>query len=162
MAQTLEVVLVMSQGLPDWVSFAAVLLAGLVAGLLFGTSLEQLQLKALDASGWVVARQSIDAVFSRLMPWLWNTTLVLLFVAAYYNRGAARWLMNAAGAMLLLGIVLTLVFEVPINKQIAVWTPASVPANWAALRDRWVTFHFARTAAGMVAFVFALLGLMKG
>ncbi len=147
--------------LPDVSSFAAVLLGGLVAGLLFGTSLEQLQLKALDASGWVVARQSIDAVFSRMMPWLWNTTLILFFVAAYYNRGASRWLFNAAGAMLLLGIVLTLVFEVPINKQLAAWSPTSVPANWAALRDRWVTFHFARTAAGVVAFVFALLALVK-
>ena len=63
--------------------------------------------------------------------------------------------------MLLLGIVLTLVFEVPINKQLAVWTPTEVPANWAALRDRWVMFHFARTAAGVVAFVLALLGLVK-
>ena len=150
-----------SRVLPDAVSFGAVLLAGLVAGLLFGTSLEQQQLKALDAPGWVVARQSIDAVFSRMMPWLWNTTLVLLFVAAYYNRGAARWLMNAAGAMLLLGIVLTLVFEVPINKQLALWTPDAVPANWAGLRDRWVTFHFARMAAGVAAFVLALLGLLK-
>ena len=150
-----------AQVLQDASSFAAVLFAGLAAGLLFGTALEQRQLKALDASGWVVARQSIDAVFSRMMPWLWNTTLILLFVAAYYNVGAARWLMNAAGGMLLLGIVLTLVFEVPINKQIAVWTATSVPANWTALRDRWVTFHFARTAAGVVAFVLALAGLMK-
>ncbi len=59
--------------------------------------------------------------------------------------------MNAAGAMLLLGIVLTLVFEVPINKQIAAWSPTAMPAHWHALRDRWVAFHFARTAAGVVA-----------
>ena len=85
-----------SRVLPDVVSFAAVLFAGLVGGLLFGTALEQRQLNVLDASAWLAARQSIDSVFSRLMPWLWNTTLILLFVAAYYNHGAARWLMNAA------------------------------------------------------------------
>ncbi len=151
----------MVHGLPVWVSFAAVLCAGLIAGLLFGTALEQQQLKALEASAWVIARQSIDAVFSRLMPWLWNTTLVLLFVAAYYNHGAARWLLIAAAVMLLLGIVFTLVFEVPVNKQIWSWNPAAVPANWAALRDRWMTFHVARTAAGVVAFVCALLALIK-
>ncbi len=46
-----------SRVLPDVVSFAAVLFAGLVGGLLFGTALEQRQLNVLDASAWLAARQ---------------------------------------------------------------------------------------------------------
>ena len=150
-----------SRVLPDLVSFLAVLLAGLVAGLLVGTAIDHQQLKVLDAPAWVPARQSIDSVFSRLMPWAWNTTLVLLFASAYFDRGQARGLFVAAGVVLLLGIVFTLVVEVPINKQIETWTPTHAAANWAALRDRWMTFHFARTGAGVAAFVLALLGLVK-
>ena len=134
------------------VLFLAVLMAGLVAGLLFGTVLEHEQLKVLPAKPWVLARQSIDAVFSRLMPWLWNTTLLLLAAAAYLTHDRARWLFAAAAAILLAGIVVTLVIEVPLNKQIASWTQETILPEWASVRDRWVRFHAVRTVAGVVAF----------
>ena len=142
------------------ISFLAVLLAGLIGGLLFGTAVEQQRLTALDASSWTVARHSIDAVFGRVLPYLWNATLLLLFAAACLNRGGSRWMFAAAALLLLLGIVVTLIVEVPINKQIAVWTPTSVPANWAELRARWLKFHHVRTVSGMAAFLCALLGGM--
>lgn len=141
------------------VSFAAVLLAGLIGGLLLGTAIEQHTLKVLPGPWWLTARHSTDAVFSRLLPWLWNGTLLLLFAAAYLNRDGARWLFFSGGLLLLLGIVVTLAIEVPMNKQIAVWDPAAVPANWAEIRDRWLLFHNVRTAAGVFAFVCALGGL---
>ena len=62
-------------------------MAGLVAGLLFGTVVDHYQLRVLGREPWLAARQSIDSVFSRMMPSIWNTTLVLLAVAAYLNRG---------------------------------------------------------------------------
>ena len=143
------------------VLFLAVLMAGLVAGLLFGTVLEHEQLKVLPAKPWVLARQSIDAVFSRLMPWLWNTTLLLLAAAAYLTHGHARWLFAAAALILLAGIVVTLIIEVPLNKQIALWTQETIAPEWASVRDRWVRFHAVRTVAGVVAFVCALAGLVE-
>ncbi len=142
------------------VFFFAILFVGIVAGLLFGTAIEQQQLSALDAQGWVTARHSIDAVFSKLLPWVWNTTLVLLFASAYLTHGSDRLWFLASGLLLLGGIVVTLVFEVPINKQIAAWTPSTMPSNWTSLRDRWVRFHWLRTVAGVVAFVCALIPLV--
>lgn len=143
------------------VLYFAVLLAGIIAGLLFGTAIEQHRLSALDAAGWVTARHSIDAVFSRLLPWVWNSTLLLLFASAYLTHDRGRALFVSAGVLLLVGIAVTLVFEVPINKQIAVWTPANMPQNWASLRDRWVKFHWLRTLAGMAAFACALVPLLR-
>ena len=142
------------------VLYFAVLLAGIIAGLLFGTAIEQQRLSALDASGWVIARHSIDAVFSKLLPWVWNSTLLLLFASAYLMHGSGRALFVIAGVLLLVGIVVTLIFEVPINKQIARWTPTTVPPNWHSLRDRWVRFHWVRTLAGMAAFACALVPLL--
>ena len=143
------------------VLYLAVLLVGIIAGLLFGTAIEQQQLSSLDASGWITARHSIDVVFSRLLPWVWNSSLLLLFASAYLVHGRGRALFVFAGALLLIGIIITLVFEVPINKQIAAWTPATMPANWSSLRDRWVRFHWFRTLAGMAAFACALLPLIR-
>ncbi len=140
--------------------YCAVLMAGLVAGLLFGTVIEHEQLKVLPAKPWVLARQSIDAVFSRVMPWLWNTTLLLLAAAAYLSHDRARWLFGAGAVILVVGIVVTLVIEVPLNKQIAAWTQETISPEWASVRDRWVRFHAVRTVAGVVAFASALAGLM--
>jgi uncharacterized membrane protein len=142
------------------VLYFAVLLAGIIAGLLFGTAIEQQRLSALDAAGWVIARHSIDAVFGKLLPWVWNSTLLLLFASAYVTHGSGRALFVIAGVLLLLGIAVTLIFEVPINKQIAAWTPTTMPPNWSSLRDRWVRFHWVRTLAGMAAFACALVPLL--
>jgi uncharacterized membrane protein len=142
------------------VLYFAILLAGIIAGLLFGTAIEQQRLSALDAAGWVIARHSIDAVFGKLLPWVWNSTLLLLFASAYVTHGSGRALFVIAGVLLLLGIAVTLIFEVPINKQIAAWTPTTMPPNWSSLRDRWVRFHWVRTLAGMAAFACALVPLL--
>jgi uncharacterized membrane protein len=146
--------------LPQVVLYLAILLVGIIAGLLFGTAIEQQQLSALDAQGWVTARQSIDAVFSKLLPWIWNSALLLLFASAYLTHSINRALFVVSGLLLLVGIVVTLIFEVPINKQIAVWTPSTMPPNWTSLRDRWVRFHWLRTVAGIAAFVCALIPLV--
>jgi uncharacterized membrane protein len=147
--------------LPQVVLYLASLLVGIIAGLLFGTAIEQQQLSALDAQGWVTARQSIDAVFSKLLPWIWNSALLLLFASAYLTHSINRALFVVSGLLLLVGIVVTLIFEVPINKQIAVWTPSTMPPNWTSLRDRWVRFHWLRTVAGIAAFVCALIPLVR-
>ncbi len=141
------------------VSVLAVVLVGLIAGLLVGTAIEQKTLEVLDGPAWITARHSTDAVFSRVLPWWWNSTLLLLFFAAYLNRGGARWMFLVGGLLLLAGIVVTLVVEVPINKQVAAWQVGAMPAEWAALRDRWWRFHVVRSGMGVVGFVFAVCGL---
>ncbi len=67
----------------------------------------------------------------------------------------------AAGALLLLGIVVTIVVEGPMNKQIASWDASAVLAQWAEVRDRWLRFHNARTGMGIGAFVCALVGMVR-
>ena len=141
------------------VSVLAVVLVGLIAGLLVGTAIEQKTLNVLDGPAWITARHSTDAVFSRVLPWWWNSTLVMLFLAAYLNRGGARWMFLVGGLLLLAGIVVTVAIEVPMNKQVAGWDAGAMPAGWVAIRDRWLRFHVVRTVLGAVGFCFAVCGL---
>ena len=143
------------------VSVLAVVLVGLIAGLLVGTAIEQKTLLVLDPAPWTIARHSTDAVFSRVLPWWWNSTLVMLFLAAYLNRGGARWMFLVGGLLLLAGIVVTVAIEVPMNKQVVTWDPQALPANFLEIRDRWLRFHVVRTALGVVGFVFAAVGLAR-
>ena len=140
------------------VSVLAVVLVGLIAGLLVGTAIEQKTLEVLDGPAWITARQSTDAVFSRVLPWWWNSTLLMLFFA-YLNRGGARGMFLVGGLLLLAGIVVTVAIEVPMNKQVVTWDAGAMPAGWVAVRDRWWRFHVVRTVLGAVGFCFAVCGL---
>ena len=42
-------------------------------------------------------------------------------------------------------LVITLAVEVPIDNMIAIWTEATLPADWERIRARWSTFHTLRT-----------------
>lgn len=71
--------------------------------------------KSDEADAWVTAWHSTDAVFSRGLPWRWNGSLLL-----FLRRICGRWMFLVAGLLLLAGTVVTLVVEVPINKQVVV------------------------------------------
>lgn len=141
------------------VSVVAVILVGLIAGLLVGTAIEQKTLEVLDGPAWIKARHSTDAVFRRVLPWWWNSTLLMLFLAAYLNRGGARGMFLVGGLLLLAGIVVTLAIEVPMNKQVAGWEAGAMPAGWMAVRDRWWRFHVVRSVLGAMGFACAVCGL---
>jgi uncharacterized membrane protein len=138
----------------------AVLMVGLLAGLMLGTGIEQRSLRALDAFAWVTEHQVMDAVFSRLMPPFWNATAAMLLIATLFSPGRSRWCFAAGAALLILSLVVTVRIEVPMNRAIAHWNPAAAPANWSAIRDRWLAFHALRTVSGITAFVAATAGLL--
>src|SRR5690348_4468461 len=39
--------------------------------------------------------------------------------------------------LIVAALLITLLVEVPIDNRIREWTPATLPGNWEALRDRW-------------------------
>jgi uncharacterized membrane protein len=151
----------MSGSLRTGVQVFAVLLVGLIAGLMLGTGIEQHSLRALTASAWVTEHQVMDAVFRVVMKPFWNGTVLVLIVAAIVSRGSARWLFGVAALLLIVSLVVTVRVEVPMNQAIAKWDPSAPPANWAEIRERWLMFHRLRTWSGIVAFLCAITGLVK-
>jgi hypothetical protein len=70
-------------------------------------------------------------------------------------------LFEVAAVLTAIVLVITVALEVPINRQVASWTAGAAPANWAAVRDRWLWNHLARTVAGVLAAVCAATGLSE-
>jgi hypothetical protein len=46
-------------------------------------------------------------------------------------------------------VQVTVLVEVPIVQAITSWTVPTLPADWAQLRDRWVSCHLVRVVAGV-------------
>jgi len=143
------------------IQILAVVMVGLIAGLMIGTGIEQHSLRALTASAWVTEHQVMDSWFRVIMPPWWNLTALILIVAAFLSHGPSRWLFGIAALLLIVSLVVTVRVEVPMNRAIQYWNAATPPANWASIRDRWLAFHRLRAGSGTLAFILALLGLVR-
>jgi len=128
---------------------------------MIGTGMDQYTHRQLAMTPWVIEHQVMDALFRRVLPSWWNLTALLLIVSATLTRGTSRGLFAVAAILMLAALVVTVRIEVPMNRAIALWNSAAPPPNWAAIRDRWLTFHLVRTCCGTVAFLCAQTGLVK-
>jgi uncharacterized membrane protein len=143
------------------VPFLAVVLAGLIAGLMIGTGMDQYTHRQLAMTPWVTEHQVMDALFRRVLPAWWNLTALMLIVAAVFTRGASRTLFTMAAILMLAALAVTVRVEVPMNRAIALWNSAAPPADWSEVRDRWLRFHLFRTCCGTVAFLLAQVALVR-
>jgi hypothetical protein len=66
----------------------------------------------------------------------------------------------AAFALFIAALLITLLVNVPIDNQLKDWTIATLPPDWAAIRDRWEYFHGLRTLAAVAGFASALAAIL--
>jgi len=142
------------------VAIAATLGVGILAGILVGTGLAAYTAKGLQEASWVMRFQLEDRLFAKIMPPLMLTTLMALIVACALARGHSRSLFAASVLFMVLVLVVTIGFEVPLNKQIQSWTPGDAPSSWQQTRDRWLERHLLRTISAVLGFLSALLALV--
>lgn len=138
-------------------------LLGMMAGFFFAFAVDVAPaMTNLDASGYVSTQQSINRVVrnalfgavyfgSALLPLLvsaamlwarsWRKAMGWLVIAIVYG-GAVFWL--------------TRTVNVPINNELATWSPSSPPDTWQQARDTWNAANLTRTLAATACFVAAL------
>jgi hypothetical protein len=137
------------------------IVALVVLGLMCGSELNvaafahpTLNQQPLD--GHIQMRSSLARLFGRVMPfWMMGSTvfnLLLLMPFAQLSRVAWR-LAAIAFTIQVLAIVFSVLGPVPINNQVAKWTPQSLPADWSQQERRWDTYHWFRSCGLIVAFV---------
>jgi len=92
--------------------------------------------------------QNLGPAMTILMPVSILSMAPALFLS-YKGQRQTFYLTLAGLALFVVALLTTVLIEVPIVKQIEAWTPGSLPANWQALRDRWLSFHVVRIVSGI-------------
>src|SRR5262245_62188360 len=132
------------------VQFIALLLFSLVMGVMWGTwfSLSR-SIGAITPQTFLEVGQTMIANLGSSMPLLMPAAVlagVVACVLLFRRRQTAGYLLAAASVILLLvAMAITLVVNVPIDRQIQSWTRATLPPDWTTIRDRWEFYHGLRS-----------------
>ena len=102
----------------------------------------------------IVHRMNLNLapVMTILMPAALLSIVPVLFIS--YNEQPMTFYLTLTGfALFIVALLVTVLVEVPIVKQIATWTVTTLPANWEQLRDRWGAFHVIRIVTSLAGLV---------
>ena len=101
--------------------------------------------------------RNMAPLMTALMPVALLSTVPVLFVS-YSDRPRTFFLTLTALLLFIVTLLVTVLIEVPIVKQVVTWAPSTLPDNWKVLRDRWGAFHLARIIPSLVGLVLVLIG----
>ena len=135
------------------IRFLNLLMAGLVAGTLFGIWIGY-NPKNLSVNTFVESQQGAIKALNTLMPVLGLLTIILTVFSAILqkqNQFVFVTLIIAAGFLLISGLI-TKFGNQPINSVVMTWSKASTPINWSELRDKWWLLHKLRTLTTFISF----------
>ena len=138
--------------------FSGLLLGALSTGVLFGTrAAVSPSVRQFTPRTYVEVQQAtvgnLRPVMGAVLPGAVAANLTVLGLSARQRRSPA-FALTAAGVLAnLTALVLTGVFELPINARVLTWSPDDPPADWTGVRDRWERVHTLRTGAGLVGLV---------
>ncbi|PDQ21084.1 hypothetical protein CN311_10740 [Mesorhizobium sanjuanii] len=140
--------------------FAAALGSGIVAGVFFAfSSFVMPGLARMPAAGGIAAMNSINvtAVTPMFMTALFGTGLVCLVLAVGavigWSQPGSFWLLAGSLIYLVGNLVVTMVFNVPLNNALAAVDPASTngAAVWTTYLRAWVMWNHVRTITAIAA-----------
>lgn len=140
-------------------ALSAVVLSGLISGQMLAIGLANQAALALTETTWTLRFQAENNLFSKTMPpLLLLPTLGLIFMV-FASASQQRACFIIAAVFEAVVLVITVAINIPINSQVQSWRAGSAPPNWVAIRDRWLAFHWLRTAFGAGAFTAAVIAL---
>jgi hypothetical protein len=138
--------------------FLAVLFAGIIAGGQYlvwwdynpsGNAaafyVEKLQYAIRVIGTPLFSVQILTALFTVVSAIMWRRSRPIIY------------LLGAAAALCLIGVLLTFFGNIPLLNQIAAWNSASPPENWLAVTMKWWWIHNVRFAIQLSAFILLIL-----
>ena len=140
----------------------SIVLSALVGGMYWGPWLAlSRSLNTLKPEVFLDVVDRLNRNMAGLMTVL--TPLGLLSIvpvlALSYSRLPLTFFLYLAGFLcFLIALLVTVLIEVPIVKQIVTWTVPTLPNDWAQMRDRWGAFHIVRVVVGIAGLVFLVGG----
>ncbi|ESY74009.1 DUF1772 domain-containing protein [Mesorhizobium sp. M0051] len=140
--------------------FIAAIGSGVIGGVFFAFSTFVMPgLGRMPAAGGIAAMNSINvtAVTPLFMTALFGTALACLIVGAGavmdWSQSGSLWLIAGSLVYLIGIVVVTMVFNVPLNDALATVDPASASGAslWSRYLNEWVMWNHVRTVSGIAA-----------
>ena len=135
------------------IRFSNVVMAGLVAGTLFGIWIGY-NPENLSWQAYVEHQQSVIRSLNVLMPILGLITIILTVFSAVIKKKDRRIfvMLLVAAALLIISGIVTRFANQPINAIVMNWDQTTVPDNWIELRNKWWSYHQIRAVTAIAAF----------
>ncbi|MFF8511799.1 anthrone oxygenase family protein [Streptomyces sp. NPDC015492] len=138
---------------------ATVVITGLMVGVEFSVAFVMNPIfNALPEDSGQLGRAHGGRMLGAVMPVWYIGSLILTAawaVAGWGQEGAG--LVVAAGALLVVSVIMSVLLLVPINNRGKTWTPENRPADWKQQMKRWDSYHYARVAVIIAAFTLLAL-----
>jgi uncharacterized membrane protein len=136
-------------------------LVGLMVGVEFSVAFVMNRIfDALPDDSNQQARSHGGRMLGAVMPVWYIGSLVLVgiwAVAGWQHHGTG--LVIAAGALLLVSVIMSILLLVPINNRGKTWTSDNRPEDWKRQMKRWERYHYVRVAVIVAAFTLLVAAL---
>ena len=128
-----------------------ILIAALLAGTSFGIWIG-LNPRGYSPSTYIEQQQHLVLALNTLMVSLVIVVTLLTFLSAFLQkRKRTTFIVLLIAAICFASCIIISRFgNLPIQKEMLAWDPATPPGNWTALRDKWWSYHIWRTIAELI------------
>jgi hypothetical protein len=141
------------------ITVITVTLCGLIAGQMLAIALANVAARKLPETSWTLRFQKENELFTKTMPASLLLPLAGLIGLAFWTPYSRQDMFILAGSLEAVVLAITMLVEVPINKQVQTWQAGSAPPSGTEVRDRWLRFHWIRTGLGIASFVCGVMGV---
>lgn len=107
----------------------------------------------LPSEAAVQLRSTTAGSLGRIMPFWYAASLIATMIWAAVSFGQPNaWVAGVSAVLLGISVAMSIALLVPINKRVATWLTAGVPADWKQQVLQWDRLHSARVGIILVAF----------
>lgn len=92
------------------------------------------------------------------------SSILLMSISAWLftqKKSKEFYFIIAAIVFVVISLAISVGIELPIVNQMKVWTVSTAPANWEALRVKWVYFTVVRMITGLLGFILFSAAILK-
>ncbi len=142
----------------------SIVLSALVGGMYWGPWLAlSRSMRTFEPEVFLAIVQRMNRNMESLMTILTPTALLSITPVLFFSfskHPRTFYLTFAGFGLFVVALLVTMLVEVPIVKQIVTWTAVTLPGNWRQLRDRWGAFHIIRVVAGVGGLALLVAGAL--
>ena len=142
----------------------SIVLSALVGGMYWGPWLASSRsMRTFEPEVFLAIVQRMNRNMESLMTILTPTALLSITPVLFFSfskHPKTFYLTFAGFGLFVVALLVTMLVEVPIVKQIVTWTELTLPGNWRQLRDRWGAFHIIRVVAGVGGLALLVAGAL--